>query len=122
MRNLLAFRDENDEAFPTCPCRDSIRDVLWQFHKNLLNHCSMPTSIDEGTETAEPEEKEPPSPTVSCFPFPSGPAVINLFACSAQLSMKFFLPINVKMPTIVGILTFMSRKTNILGLSEPKKC
>ena len=27
-----------------------------------------------------------------------------------QLSMKFFLLINVKMPTIVGILTFMSRK------------
>ena len=29
--------------------------------------------------------------------------------------------INVKMPTIVGILTFMSRKNSILGLSEPKK-
>ena len=35
--------------------------------------------------------------------------------------MSFFLLINVKMPTIVGILTFMSRKNNILGLSEPKK-
>ena len=35
----------------------------------------------------------------------------------------FFLLINVKMPTIVriivGILTFMSRKNSILGLSEP---
>ena len=30
--------------------------------------------------------------------------------------MLFFLPINVKMPTIVGILTIMSRKNNILGL------
>ena len=29
--------------------------------------------------------------------------------------------INVKMPTVVGILTFMSRKNSILGLSEPKK-
>ena len=27
----------------------------------------------------------------------------------AQLSMKFILLINVKMPTIVGILTFISR-------------
>ena len=27
----------------------------------------------------------------------------------------------VKMPTIVGILTFMSGKNSILGLSEPKK-
>ena len=36
--------------------------------------------------------------------------------------MKFFLLINVKMPTTVGILTFMSGKNSILGLSEPEKC
>ena len=47
-----------------------------------------------------------------------GPEVIKLFSYSTQLSMKFFLLINVKMPTIVGILTFMSRKNRILGLSE----
>ena len=35
--------------------------------------------------------------------------------------MKFFLLINVKMPTVVGILIFMSGKNSILGLSEPKK-
>ena len=59
----------------------------------------------------------------------SGPEVIKLFSCSTQLSIKFqlliksktlkkidiscydvfFLLLNVKMPTIVGILTFMSR-------------
>ena len=50
-----------------------------------------------------------------------GPEVIKLFSCSTQLSMKFFLLINVKMPTIVGILTFMNGKNSILGLSEPKK-
>ena len=50
-----------------------------------------------------------------------GPKVIKLFSCSTQLSMKFFLLINVKMPTIVGILTFMSGKNSILDLSEPKK-
>ena len=49
-----------------------------------------------------------------------GPEVIKLFPCSTQLSMKFFLLINVKMPTIVGISTFMSRKNSILGLFEPK--
>ena len=49
------------------------------------------------------------------------PEVIKLFSCSTQLSMKFFLLINVKMPTIVGILTFMSGKNSILGLSEPQK-
>ena len=49
----------------------------------------------------------------------SGPEVIKLFSCSTQLSMKIFLLINVKMPTIVGILTFMSGKNSILGSSEP---
>ena len=39
----------------------------------------------------------------------SGPEVIKLFPCSTQLSTKFILFINVKMPTIVGILTFISR-------------
>ena len=49
----------------------------------------------------------------------SGPEVIKLFSCSTQLSMKFFLLINIKMPTIVVILTFMSGKNSILCLSEP---
>ena len=49
------------------------------------------------------------------------PRDYKLFSCSAQLSMKFFLLINVKMPTIVGIFTFMNRKNSILGLSESKK-
>ena len=38
-----------------------------------------------------------------------GSKVIKLFSCSAQLRLKFILLINVKMPTIVGILTFISR-------------
>ena len=37
-----------------------------------------------------------------------GPEVIKLFSCSTQLSMKFNMLINVKMPTIVGILTFIN--------------
>ena len=49
-----------------------------------------------------------------------GPEVIKHFLRSTQLSMKIFLLINVKMPTFVGILTFMSGKNSILGLSEPK--
>ena len=50
-----------------------------------------------------------------------GLEVIELFSCSPQLSMKFFMLINVKMPTVVGILTFINRKNSIVGLSEPKK-
>ena len=38
-----------------------------------------------------------------------GPEFIKLFSCSTQLSLKFIQLINVKMPTIVGILTFKSR-------------
>ena len=38
----------------------------------------------------------------------------------SQLSMKFFMLINIKMPTVVCILIFMSRKNSILGLSEPE--
>ena len=52
----------------------------------------------------------------------TGPEVIKLFSYSTQLSMEFFQLINVKMPTIVGILTFMSRKNSIVDLSEPEKC
>ena len=37
-----------------------------------------------------------------------GPEVIKLFKNSTQLSRKFILLLNVKMPTIVGILTFIS--------------
>ena len=55
-----------------------------------------------------------------CSAYVPGPEFIKLFSCLTQLSMKFFLPINVKMPTIAGILTFMSRKNSILGLYEPE--
>ena len=48
----------------------------------------------------------------------SDPEVIKLFSCSTQLNMNFFLLVKVKMPTIVGILTFMIAKNSILGLSE----
>ena len=38
----------------------------------------------------------------------TGPEVIQLFPCSTQLSTKFILLINVKMPTIVVILAFIN--------------
>ena len=40
---------------------------------------------------------------------------IQLFLDSDKSRMLFFLFINVKMPTIVGILTFMSRKNFMLS-------
>ena len=35
--------------------------------------------------------------------------VIKKFSFLTQLSMKFIMLVNVKMPTMVGILTFISR-------------
>ena len=49
-----------------------------------------------------------------------GTKVIKLFSCSAQLSLKFILLINVKIPT-VGILTFMSR-INYLSFTKLFEC
>ena len=49
-----------------------------------------------------------------CYATP-GPEAIKNFSCSTKLSMKIFLLINVKMPTIVGILTFMSGKIAFLA-------
>ena len=48
-----------------------------------------------------------------------GAEVIKLLSCSAQLRLKFILLINVKMPTIVGILTFISRINYRLRSSKP---
>ena len=39
--------------------------------------------------------------------FKSGLDVIKLFSCSAQLRLKFILLINVKMPTVIGMLKFI---------------
>ena len=73
--------------------------------------------------------------------FQPSPKVIKLFSCSTQLSMEFhmlikskmlkiktfafrcsdvvfIMLINIKMPTIVGILTFMSMKNFILSQVE----
>ena len=36
-----------------------------------------------------------------------------VFSCSTQLSIKYILLINVKLPTIVGILTFISIRITI---------
>ena len=51
--------------------------------------------------------------------FEPGPKVIKLFSCSAQLRLKFIRLINVKMPTIVGILALISRINYRLWSSKP---
>ena len=46
---------------------------------------------------------------------------ISAFLGSDKPVMRFFLLLSVKMPTIVGILTFMSRKNFMLNLVEHEK-
>ena len=46
---------------------------------------------------------------------------IKLLSGSDKLIMLFFLLINVKMPTTVGILTFMSRELFMLSCVEHEK-
>ena len=46
---------------------------------------------------------------------------LNFFSCKAELNMKFFLLINIKMPTFVGILIFISRKNFMLNWGEYEK-
>ena len=43
-----------------------------------------------------------------------GAEVIKISSCSTQLSIAFILLIDVKMPTIVGMLTFISRVNECL--------
>ena len=50
-------------------------------------------------------------------PMQPGIEVIQLFSCSTQLSIKFILLINVKMPTIVGISIFITR----INITSKKK-
>ena len=64
---------------------------------------------------------------VGCFGF-NGPLrqYFSLYRAVSQregekLIMKFFLLINVKMPTIVGTLPFICWKNSNLGLNESEK-
>ena len=41
-----------------------------------------------------------------------GREVIQLFSCSTELSIKFSLLVNMKMPTVIGIFMFNSRYEN----------
>ena len=51
-----------------------------------------------------------------------GAKVIKLFSCATQLRMKVITLINVKMPTIVGILTFISMiNTTYMSLKAKRK-
>ena len=56
-----------------------------------------------------------PGSQSEALPHAPGPKVIKVFSCSTQLSMKFSLLINMKMPTIVGIFIFISRENLTLS-------
>ena len=51
----------------------------------------------------------------------AGSKIIHVthLSCSPQLSMKLIMLINVKMPTIVGILTFISMINMLINVKMP---
>ena len=56
------------------------------------------------------------------FPVKNWPRGYKTYFILNSAEHDIFLLINVEMPTIVGISTFMSRKNSTLGLSEHEKC
>ena len=87
-------------------------DVLFSTGMSQLPTCMLTTIINKILDSCQSRQHW----------LRSGPKVIKIFPCSTQLSIKFFLLKNFKVPTIVGVLTFMSMKNSIPGLSEPEKC
>ena len=65
MRNLLIFKSaEEDENGLPCPSGQPIRDMIWNFHNQLLQHCSMPTQPETEEKTELEVKEEPPTPSV----------------------------------------------------------
>ena len=85
MKNIRFFLSEN---FPFLVLRFSI-----YLNRRVFVKALQRTAIRPHKEQATP-----------------GPEVIKHFSCLFQLSIKFSLLINMKMPTIVGIFIFMSRE------------
>ena len=81
------------------------------FARILINSClrRRATSVLSLTNTLTGLLRDTAAKSFTCDKANS--EVIKLFPCSAQLRLKFILLKNVKikMPTVVGILTFISR-------------
>ena len=78
------------------------------FPDKIYSEMSFNISSRSKKQMLFPRQKKIGEIWVSIIILSSGPGVIKLFEYSTQLSMKFILLTNVKMPTIVGILTFIS--------------
>ena len=77
--------------------------------------------IGEDEQEIEIDNTKTPGTRIIRSIFTNGPAIIKLFSCSTQPSLNFILLINVKMPTIVGILTLISMiNTTSESLKERK--
>ena len=101
------------------------------YHCKAENKCIDGRLKCDGIEQCDEGEDEGECSSKSCFSvscLQTGPEVINFVSCSTimefqllikgkmvkntvfyVLKLSFILLINIKMPTIVGILTFMSR-------------
>ena len=95
---VIPFDHRYYPALHTC----KLRQLLVLAHCYFITQSNTPTSNIPSIKTIS-------YVTVKVNCDRPDPEVIKIFSCSAQLRLKFILLINVKMPTIVGILTFISR-------------
>ena len=107
-------------------CKSAINLDLFTYEYFNCFYLHLYTGSLQPYSTAISSSRHDKTNQVACAPSEEyaqpGPEVIKKITCSTQLSMKFFLLINVKMPTSVGISTFMSTKNSILLSSDPEKC
>ena len=84
----------------------------WHFHIYLQRKFHAQLCVARNHKTLQTEKVQYMS---------LGPEVIKVFSCSTQLSMKFSLLIDMKMPTIVGIFIFISRENFMLSYVKQER-
>ena len=92
----------NDVQFATIYCRIHDLKFMVLSHQKLCYICKC---IRISIMYPKHKSQVTKADFGNCLP---DPEVIKLISCSTQLSMEFIMLINVKKPTIVGILTFIS--------------
>ena len=89
-----------------------------KYYLRLITNCSSESNMYNHQQQQQPQQK-PRKKSYNKVDYSGNDRTelrgYNTFSYSTQLSMKLFLLINIKMPTIVGILIFISWKNFMLN-------
>ena len=112
----LYFSDTTDRPGSREMTSISPEYILETKPKVIVEEINTGSSLMSGTvqtqtqyNTNPDQQQYKPRPTACWACLPNMGTDFKMFSCSTQLSLNFILPLNVTMPTIVGILTIMSR-------------